>query len=151
MTSIRSIAAFTIVGAFATLGCVSTTPPQDLLTARSAYDRANHGPAATLKPADMHVAKQQLDLAEASFQKDGDTQHTRDEAYLATRKTQLAETLARTQQSKAATAGVVGEMHAEQTQAVAHTSAELGRTKSALAAQNVALVAQGAALADAQR
>jgi outer membrane protein OmpA-like peptidoglycan-associated protein len=151
MTTIRSVGVATLLSVFTTLGCVSTTPPQDLLAARSAYDRASHGPAATLKPADLHAAKQQLEVAEASFRKEGDTQHTRDQAYVATRKTELAEVLARTQASKQTEAGVVGAMHAEQTQAVKDTSAELGRTKTALAAGNVALVAQGAALADAQK
>jgi outer membrane protein OmpA-like peptidoglycan-associated protein len=150
MKTTRKLGMLTFVGTFAALGCASTSPPQDLVTARSAYDQANRGPAPALDPADMHTAKEQLDAAEASFQKEGDTQHTRDQAYLATRKTQLAEVVARTQASKQAEANVVGTMHADQAQAVAHTSAELAATKSALASQNVAFVAQGAALKDAQ-
>ncbi len=151
MRTTRKLGVVTFVGAFAALGCVSTTPPQDLVTARTAYDQANKGPAPALDPADMHTAKEQLDLAEASFKQEGDTQHTRDQAYVATRKVQLAEVRARTQESKQAQANVVDAMHADQAQAVAHTSAELTRTKTALNAENVAFVAQTAALKDAEK
>ncbi len=151
MKTTRKLSAVTFVGLFAALGCASTTPPQDLVTARTAYDRANEGPAPSLDPADLHTAKEQLDVAEASFQKEGDTQHTRDLAYLATREIQLAEVIARTQQSKQAQQVVVATMQADQAQAVAHTSAELSQTKNALARENVAFVAQGAALKDAEK
>jgi outer membrane protein OmpA-like peptidoglycan-associated protein len=129
-------------------GCAATTPPQDLMSARSAYDRASKGPAATLNPADMHVARQQLDVAEAAFEEDGDTQNTRDQSYLAVRKAELAEVVARTRQSNASKEGVVDAMHADQNRTVALTAAELGRAKTQLATQNVALVAQGAQLVD---
>jgi outer membrane protein OmpA-like peptidoglycan-associated protein len=132
-------------------GCATTTPPQDLVSARSAYDRASRGPAAKLNPADMHVARQQLDVAEAAFEEDGDTQNTRDQSYLAVRKAELAEVVARTRQSNASKEGVVDAMHADQSRTVALTAAELGRTKTQLATQNVALVAQGAQLRDAEK
>jgi outer membrane protein OmpA-like peptidoglycan-associated protein len=144
MKSIRNLS---ILGfAVGVLGCGASMPPKDLVTARSAYERASTGPTAKLNPADLHVAKQQLDVAEAAFREDGDTQHTRDQAYLAARKTELAEVIARTRQSKQTEAGVVDAMHADQAKTVATTSAELGRAKSQLSAQNVAFVAQGAAL-----
>jgi outer membrane protein OmpA-like peptidoglycan-associated protein len=157
MNNIRNMVGITCLGAvalgaFATLGgCATARPPQDLVTARSTFDRASHGPAATLAPADMHAAKEQLDSAEAAFKEDGDTQSTRDQAYVATRKTELAEAAARTLQMKRAQAGVVNTMHDDQTEAIAHTSAELNRTKTALNAQNVAFVAQGTALKDAEK
>lgn len=142
MNNIHKTGILAITGILGTFACGTTLPPQDLVTARSTYDQASRGPAATLDPADMHTAKEQLDVAEAAFLKDGDTQHTRDQAYLATRKTQLAEVKARTLESNQAKAGVVDAMHADQTKAVAHTSAELSRA-------NVAFVAQGAALKEA--
>ena len=55
----------------------------------------------------MHAAKQQLDIAEASFIENGDTQDTRDQSYLAVRKAEFAEVIARTMQSNQATDGVV--------------------------------------------
>lgn len=142
MNSIRKLGFLAVTGFLGTCGCATSMAPQDLVTARSAYDQASRGPAARLDPADMHAAKEQLDVAEASFQKDGDTQHTRDQAYLATRKTQLAEVKARTLESNRTQTSVVDAMHADQTKAVAHTSAELNRA-------NVAFVSQGAALKEA--
>ena len=148
MKTLRSISVLALTGSFGLAGCATSRPPQDLVTARNAYTVASQGPAAKLNPADMHAAKEQLDLAEGSFQEDGDTQHTRDQAYLAARKTELAVVVARTLQAKQAEAGVVDAMHENQAQAVAHTSAELGRAKTALTAQSVAFVAQSAALKD---
>ncbi len=128
--------------------CATARPPADLVTARARFEDASRGAAAKLNPAGMHTAKEQLDLAESSFAADGDTQHTRDQAYVATRKTELAVVVARTLQAQQGEAGIVDAMHADQARAVAHTSAELGRAKTQLNVQNVALVAQGAALND---
>jgi outer membrane protein OmpA-like peptidoglycan-associated protein len=148
MNPLKTMSLVTFAGAAAILGCAAALPPQDLVNARTAYDRASKGPAQELNPADMHVAKQQLDAAEASFANDGDTQETRDGAYLAIRKTERAEVVARTMQADRAREGVVNAMHADEKKAVASTAAELGRTKAELATQGVALQAQGVALAD---
>jgi outer membrane protein OmpA-like peptidoglycan-associated protein len=130
----------------ALVACSASVPPQELVNARSAYDRASRGQAATLSQADMHTAKVQLDAAEASFKEEGDTQNTRDQAYLAVRKTERAEAVGRTLKANQGEAGVVDAMHADQKQAVAHTSAELGRTKTQLASQGATLDAQAVAL-----
>jgi hypothetical protein len=47
------------------LGCAATPVPQDLLDARSAYQRAQSGPATQYKPDQLHEAKVALDKAEA--------------------------------------------------------------------------------------
>lgn len=148
MKTIRSIIA--ISGVIGIVGCAAALPPQDLVNARNAYDRASKGPAPQLNPADMHSAKVQLDLAEASFINDGDTQGTRDQSYLAVRKTELAEVIARTLQAKQAKDGVESGMHADEKKAVALTSAELGRTRTQVSNQGVALQAQGLALQNEQ-
>ncbi|MDB4933151.1 MAG: outer membrane protein [Labilithrix sp.] len=70
-------------------------PPKELIEARSAYDTAQNGPAAQVTPAEVHVAKQALDKAEAKFSADGDEPETRDIAYIAARKAQLADSAAR--------------------------------------------------------
>jgi outer membrane protein OmpA-like peptidoglycan-associated protein len=131
---------------FNVAACMQTKPPQDLVNARSAYARASQGPAQTLNPADLHAAKAQLDVAEASFSNEGDTQDTKDQAYLAMRKTEYAEVVARTLQSNQAKDGVVDAMHADQKETVAATSAELGRSKTQLNAQGAELRSQDAAL-----
>jgi outer membrane protein OmpA-like peptidoglycan-associated protein len=132
----------------AAAACSASLPPKDLLTARANYERADKGPAHELDPADLHSAREQLNVAEAAFKNDGDTQNTRDQAYLAARKSQLAEVVAHTMQTTQTKDGVVNAMHADEKQAVAKTSAELGRTKSALASQGATIDAQGVALGD---
>lgn len=130
------------------IGCAPAKPPQDLVSARAAYDRASSGPAMVHNPRDMDTAKKQLDVAEATFADEGDTQKTRDQSYLALRKTELAEVVSRTRQSDQATSATVDGMHADETETVARTSAELTRTRGELAAQGVAYNAQGVALQD---
>lgn len=86
-----------VVGALAlvAVGCGSTLPPKELVDARAAYQSAAKGPAAQQSPAELHVAKQSLDQAERSFNDDGDSPATKDFAYIAIRKAQLAEASAR--------------------------------------------------------
>jgi outer membrane protein OmpA-like peptidoglycan-associated protein len=150
MITYRYLTFAALLGASIT-SCATTTPPQDLLSARSAYDRASKGPAATLNPADMHTARQQLDVAEAAFEEDGDTQNTRDQAYLAVRKAELAEVVARTRQAEATKEGVVDAMHADQSRTVALTAAELGRTKNQLATQGAELRDEKSRREDAEK
>ena len=152
MKTIRSVGVLvTFTSAAAIIGCAPAMPPKDLVSARSAYDQASKGQAQSLDPAGVHAAKEQLDVAEASFANDGDTPGTRDEAYLALRRTELAEATARTMHANQAKTSVVEEMHADEKRTVAATSAALGQTKAQLAAQGVALQVQGAALQDAEK
>jgi outer membrane protein OmpA-like peptidoglycan-associated protein len=137
MSSIVRIGVVSI--AFSAIGCAASLPPQDLVNARTAYTTANNGKAPQLTPKDMDAAKKQLDVAEASFAKDGDTQGTRDEAYLSLRKTEYAQVIARTRESEQAAGATVDAMHADEKKVVAATSAELGRAKTDLATQKVAL------------
>src|SRR4051812_20275777 len=76
-------------------GCGSGLPPKELVDARAAYQLASKGPAAQQSPAELHVAKQSLDVAERSFNDDGDSPATKDFSYIAIRKAQLAEASAR--------------------------------------------------------
>jgi outer membrane protein OmpA-like peptidoglycan-associated protein len=133
----RNVVACGLLFAFA--GCATATVPQDLVTARTAYDRASHGPAAQLDPADLHLAKETLDTAEKSFVDNGDTQDTRDFAYTAERRTEIAESRARTVQSDQQKNGVIAQMNANQTATVRDTSAALGRANLQIASQDQAL------------
>ena len=143
------LVAFT--SAAAIIGCAPAMPPKDLVSARSAYDQASKGEAQQLDPAGVHAAKEQLDVAEASFANDGDTQATRDEAYLAVRKAELAEVVARTMRANQAKESVVNAMHADEKKTVAATAAALGQTKSQLATQGVALTDEKALRAEAEK
>ena len=79
-----------VLGSILLAACATATPP-DLRDARVAYDRASHGVAADLAPADLHVAGEQLKEAEMSFHDEGDTYRTRALAYAAQRKAELAQ------------------------------------------------------------
>jgi len=133
----RNVVACGLLFAFA--GCATATVPQDLVTARTAYDRASHGPAAQLDPADLHLAKETLDTAAKSFVDNGDTQDTRDLAYTADRRSEIAESRARTVQSDQQKNGVIAQMNANQTATVRDTSAALGRANLQIASQGQAL------------
>ncbi len=117
------------------VGCAEAVPPQDLVSARNEYSHAAEGPAAQLDPADLHAAKETLDSAEKSFVDNGDTQDTRDAAYTAERRTEIAESKARAMQSEQQKVAVVAQMNASQTAAVRGTAAALGRANQQIASQ----------------
>ncbi|HEU4538687.1 MAG TPA: DUF4398 domain-containing protein, partial [Polyangiaceae bacterium] len=71
--------------------CGASAPPRELVDARAAYKRAESGPAMRLVPTALHEAKTSLDQAEAALQNDGDSDRTKDLAYVAQRKAELAE------------------------------------------------------------
>lgn len=81
---------FAVVLGVTLFGCGTTLAPKELLDARDAYDRAAKGPASKLTPAQLDTAKQSLDKAEQSFRDDGDGDVTKNLAYIAMRKAQIA-------------------------------------------------------------
>ncbi len=95
MKTVSTIAQTTFAAllCFTLAGCAAAVPPKTLLDARTAYKKAESGAAGTLKPAELHVAKDSLDKAESSFAKDGADGDTNDLAYVAMRKSELAESL----------------------------------------------------------
>lgn len=134
-------------------GCASLAPPE-LVQARTTYERAAEGPAAQENPADLRVAQNSLAQAERTFKDQGDTVLVRDQAYIATRKAELAEIRARTEMLKKGimAAGQQEEMLKERT--AARTKEELARTKEELSAQQTAAqqaAAEAAAKLDAER
>lgn len=143
MNQFRNLGALGLL-ALSSAACAASIPPQDLVSARAAYHRASTGPAATATPRDMDTARKQLAVAEESFERDGDTQETRDQSYLALRKAEYAEVIARTVRSDQATGATVDAMHADEKKTVAGTAAALGRTKTELATQTAANAAQKA-------
>jgi outer membrane protein OmpA-like peptidoglycan-associated protein len=68
----------------------AAVPPQELLDARTAYAEAAKGPAADLAPAQLDTAKQSLKVAEDNFTQDGPNQKTKDLAYVAQRRAEIA-------------------------------------------------------------
>jgi outer membrane protein OmpA-like peptidoglycan-associated protein len=150
MKTIRNLGMGLLV-VFTLAACAPPKPPQDLVIARASFEQARTGPAATLDPADLHSARQALDAAERSFDANGDTQETRDRAYVAVRKASLAEARARTIATTQQTVAVIAGMHAEEKSAVALTSAELGRTQQELATKKSQLATEQQRRADAEK
>ena len=88
------IASLSLAGMLA--GCASV-PPQQLVDARNAYSTSSEGLAATMAPTALYDAKKALDRANKEFDSNGDTAAVRDLSYVAFRKTELADTTARTE------------------------------------------------------
>jgi outer membrane protein OmpA-like peptidoglycan-associated protein len=133
-----------ILGVLVAAGCSNALPPQDLTNARTAYERASKGPAAQLSPADLHTAKESLDVAEQTFTKDGATLETKDTAYVAIRRAELAESHARTLQATRAKDQTNTNLAAAEKSNAQVTTAELGRA-------NAQIAMQGQKLADEKR
>jgi len=74
----------------ALVGCSTPLPPQELLQARSAYNAASKSQANQLAPAQLDTAKQALEKAEGSFKENGDEPVTKDLAYIANVRAQIA-------------------------------------------------------------
>ncbi|MDO9693314.1 MAG: OmpA family protein [Candidatus Latescibacteria bacterium] len=79
-----------VAGAALLCGC-GATAPSELTGARAAYERASAGPAARLSPEELHKAQTALNKAEAAFKEDADSYQTRDLAYVAQRRAEMAE------------------------------------------------------------
>jgi outer membrane protein OmpA-like peptidoglycan-associated protein len=77
----------------ALLACGGHLAPKELVDARAAYARAAESNAPKRVPAELHVARESLELAERKFADDPDSQDTIDSAYIAMRKAQRAEAL----------------------------------------------------------
>jgi outer membrane protein OmpA-like peptidoglycan-associated protein len=137
------------------VGCGSTLPPKELVDARAAYQSASKGPAAQQSPAELHIAKQSLDQAERSFNDDGDSPVTKDYAYIAIRKAQLAEASARALIAQKDKEGAERDYHSTTEKDLASTKHSLEKTQDQLAQEKVAREAAekkaAQALADLQK
>lgn len=72
-------------------GCAHGPPPRELVDAREEYQRASTGVTAQERPQDVAEAWQALLAAEREYDKSHDSARTRSLAYVALRKSQLAE------------------------------------------------------------
>jgi outer membrane protein OmpA-like peptidoglycan-associated protein len=133
----------TLIFAGLLMSCSASLPPSELVSARQAYQQASTGQAAQLVPAELHKAQIALDAAEKSFKEDPDSYRTRDLAYVADRKSKIAEALAVTAAENAATAQAKKDYEATQAEIMKKTNDQLA------IAQKAQLDAEKAA-ADAQ-
>lgn len=109
----------------AVAGCAAHHPPQDLVDAHAAYERASKGPPAELSPTALYDAKKALDEADKSFAEEHGSDQTADLAYLALRKTQIAETKGNIE------VALRTKIQAEKAEQE-HTRRELSKTRTAL-------------------
>jgi len=132
-------------------GACASVPPPELDDAHAAYDRASQGQAAQLAPADVHEAHVELTAADQSFEKNGDTQETRDLAYAAKRKAELADVRAVATAAAKQQADAQAQLQQLEDQQVRLTSAELSTAQQQLATQGLALATAEQQRADAER
>lgn len=121
-----------LAGALAIAACSSPQPPPELVDARAAYQRASTGRAAQLNPADLHVARETLDIAEKSFAEDGASQKTKDAAYTAQRRVAIAQARANAIAANDQREQILAEAQAKQRAALADARQALGKTKEQL-------------------
>jgi outer membrane protein OmpA-like peptidoglycan-associated protein len=120
--------------------CATTPTPKELMDARAAYQASSSGPAAQLDPAGLHVAGEDLNVAEKSFTDDGDSFRTRDRAYIAMRKAQLADAKARLVEYDQNVNMAEHQVQLTQAQQAAATTAALGQTREQLSAETTARI-----------
>jgi len=132
-------------------GCATTQPPKELVDARAAYARASTGEARELSPAALHDAKVALDGAEQKFNSESDSMNTRDAAYIATRKAQLAEVIAQTALAKKDAEAMKAKEEADLRNSAAQAKGDLAVTKQDLASKNQQLEQEKAARAEAEK
>ena len=125
-------------------GCAAKAP-SELVNARAAYQHASDGPAEKLVPAELHKAHEALVQAEQSFQKEPKSDKTKDLAYVAQRKAELAGTLADTAAAKAKKEKADAEFQKQQAEMVKQGKQELSEAEKQHAEALAAIAAEQAA------
>ena len=126
--------------------CGASRPPAELVDARAAYAKAEASNASTLVPAELHVARESLDMAERKFKDDGGSGRTRDLAYVAQRKAQRAEVLGAAAAARGDARNSESERDQTQGKIIAQQQDKLQSAQSAMDAQQAALAAKQAEL-----
>jgi outer membrane protein OmpA-like peptidoglycan-associated protein len=108
--------------------------PQELVSAREAYQRASTGRAAQAAPAQLHVANEALAKAEQSFQENPDSYQTRDLAYVAERKAEMAEATASIVIEQKSQTQSKSDYQATQGNIISNTKQDLNKTRMELTA-----------------
>ena len=147
-----------ILAIAALVACASARPPKELIEARQEYHRAETGNAAKLVPAELHVARGALDVAERSFAEGPESQDAIDNAYIALRKIQRAEALGNAALSMQDKASFEKSIRLTQQELLARSNNKLRTTEGALAKERDSLAkeketsaAERAARVDAEK
>ncbi|WP_257453309.1 OmpA family protein [Archangium lipolyticum] len=121
-----------VLGAAALAGCAGSTP-RELLDARYAYQRASSGPAAQFTPNALAEARVALEAANRAYELERGSERTRSLAYVALRKAETAESLARAAVAEQERQQAAQQLAAVQTSEAERTRQELDRARSELA------------------
>lgn len=111
------------------VACGTAPPPKELLDARAAYERAAQGLARELAPAQLETGRQALEAAERSYEDEGDDPITKDLAYIALRRIEVAEAEAGREQATREQVKADKEFRESQLEALDKTKAELERER----------------------
>jgi outer membrane protein OmpA-like peptidoglycan-associated protein len=147
----RSIHVSLLAGASLLAACASSPEPRELLDARAAYQEAAHGPAAELNPAQLHVAQEDLSVAEKSYGDDGNSFRTRDRAYIALRNAQLADAQARVIDYNQKVNLAQNNVQITQAEQAASATGMLNKTREQLAANEEQLAKEKQERVDAEK
>lgn len=123
-----------VVACAGILGSCAATVPNELVSAREAYRRASSGSAAQVAPAQLQVANQALAEAEQAFRNGAVPYRTRDLAYVAQRKSQLAEATASITLEHESQTRAKDDYEATQGEIVLKAKEDLNESRMALAA-----------------
>ena len=118
-------------------GCATVEPPKELVAARAQYETAMKTQTAQQNPAGLYDAKKALDVANQAYSEDPEGQETKDFAYLALRKVELANAKAASELAMA-----------QKTQL---TNSRIKQTEQSLTAAQKALEAQKGEMKDRER
>ncbi len=110
-------------------GCAATVP-HELTEARTANQRAAAGDAAQVAPVELHQADLALQLAEAAFEDKPKSAETRDLAYIALRKAEIAEATASVAIEKQRRTQAQADLLASQSEIAENAQQELAQAKS---------------------
>ena len=150
MTQNKILIALAFTGCTGFLGCTPMVPTE-LANARRAYQEASAGPAAQLVPAELHKAHEALNQAEQAFSSDPEAYHTRDLAYVAERKSQMAQALAATAGDAASKNKSNSDYQTTQAGIVTKTKNDLNQTRADLASSETSGARTRADLAISER
>jgi outer membrane protein OmpA-like peptidoglycan-associated protein len=149
--TMKMIGSWIVVACVALLcGCASTVPTE-LVDARLAYQHASAGPATQLVPADLHLAQVALARAEEAYSKDSKSYHTRDLAYVAQRKAEMADVLASIATAQKTKAGSDKAYQVTQENLLEAKKQDLDQTRTALEASQRSTQAAADQLAAEQK
>ncbi|HLL51975.1 MAG TPA: DUF4398 domain-containing protein, partial [Myxococcaceae bacterium] len=110
-------------------GCATVIPPRELVEAREEYAVASSTQVAEASPVELREAARALDRAEREFSKHPRSKKVQDLAYIAKRKAQIAESLARTEQLRQTKARAQAELRSRLGGQYALTEAERLRAR----------------------